>query len=164
MLLSVWLLFLFDHPDILRFNVCSQCTEHFEVDEEHALGTAFGFEEGAFVAIEETTDDLDAVTLFQFHFVGMEVGDVVFHLGGGVDEAFHLAGGDLEDFVFAVQLLVAVGDEGVGVLHGVELAEGGIDEEGVGNEGTFHDDFLSLDGRVGGSHGAIDAESGLLQG
>ena len=94
----------------------------------------------------------------------MEVGDVVLHLGGGVDEAFHLAGGDLENFVFAVQLLVAVGDERVGILHGVELAEGGIDEEGVGNEGTFHEDFLSLDGRVGGSHGAIDAESGFLQG
>ena len=156
--------FLFDHPDVFWFNMGAEGTEHFEVDEEHAFGTAFGFEEGAFIAIEEATDDFDTVTLLEFHFVRMEVGDVVLHLGGGVDEAFHFAGGDLEDFVFAIQLLVAVGDERVGVLHGIELAERGIDKEGVGDEWTLHNDFLPLNGRVGGCHGTIDAESGFLQG
>lgn len=155
---------LFDDPDVLGFDVGAEGAEHFEVDEEHALSAAFGFEEGAFVAVEEASDDFDAVAFLQFHFVGMEVGDVVLHLGGGVDEEFHFAGGDLENLVFAVHLLVAVGDEGVGVLQGVELAERCIDKDDVGDEGTFHDDFLSLNGGVGGCHGAIDAESGFLQG
>ena len=111
---------LFDDSDVLGFDVGAEGAEHFEVDEEHAFGAAFGFEESAFVAVEEAADDFDAVTLFQFHFVGMEIGDVVLHLGGRVDEAFHLAGGHLQDSVFAVHLLVAIGDEGVGVLQGVQ--------------------------------------------
>ena len=98
----------------------AKSAEHFEVDEEHALGTAFGFKESAFVAVEEAADDFDAVALSQFHFVGMEIGDVVLHLGGRVDEAFHLAGGHLQDSVFPVHLLVAIGDEGVGVFQGVQ--------------------------------------------
>ena len=154
---------LFDDSDVLGFDVGAEGAEHFEVDEEHALGTAFGFEEGAFVAVEEAADDLDAVSLLQFHFVGMEVGDVVLHLRGGVDEEFHFAGGDLEDLELAVHLLVAVGDEGVEVLDGVESAERGEDEDGVGDEGAFHDDFLSLYGHVGGSHGTIGTQSRLFE-
>ena len=135
----------------------AKSAEHFEVDEEHALGTAFGFEEGAFVAVEEATDDFDAVTLSQFHFVGMEIGDVVLHLSGGIDEKFHFSGGNLQDSVFAVHLLVAVGDEGVKIFHGVELAERREHKDGVGDKWTFHNHFLPLDGRVGGSHRAIGA-------
>ena len=154
--------FLFDDSDVFGFNVCAQCAEHFEVDEEHAFGSAFGFEEGAFVAVEEATDDLDAVALFQFHFIGTEVGDVVLHLGRGVDEAFHFAGGHLENLEFAVQLLVAVGDEGVLVLQRIHLAEGGEDEDGVGDDRTFHNHLFAVDGCVCGSHGAVGAHAGIL--
>ncbi len=47
----------------------------------------------------------------------MEIGDVGLHLGGGVDEKFHLTCGHLQDFEFAIHLLVAVGDEGIGVFQ-----------------------------------------------
>ena len=154
---------LFDDPDVLRFDVCAEGAEHFEVDEEHALGTAFGFEEGAFVAVEETADDFDAVAFLQFHFVGVEVDDVILHLGGGVDEEFHLSCGDLQDFELAIHFLVAVGDEGVEVLHGVELVEGSEHKDGVGDEGTFHNHFLSLNGQVGGSHRTKSAQPRLFE-
>ena len=149
--------FLLDYSDVLGFDVGAEGTEHFEVDEEHTLGTAFGFEEGAFVAVEETAYDFHAVTLFQFHFVGMKVGDVFLHLGGGVDEKIHLAGGHLQNLELAVLFLVAVGDERMEVLECIELAERCKYKDRVGNEGTLHDDLLPLDGRVGGSHGAIGA-------
>ena len=54
-------------------------------------------------------------------------------------------------------------DEGVEVLDGVESAERGEDEDGVGDEGAFHDDFLFLYGHVGGSHGTISAQSRLFE-
>ena len=147
--------FLFDYSDILRFDMCSDCAEHFEVDEEHAFGSAFSFEEGAFVSIKESADDSDAVALFQFHFLWMEVGDVVLHFGGGVDEKFHLARGNLENLEFAVHFLVAVGDEGVLVLQRIDSAERGEDKDGVGDERTLYNLLLAMNGRVRGGHGTV---------
>ena len=85
----------------------------------------------------------------------MEVSDVVLHLGGGIDEKFHFSGRNLQDSVFAVHLLVAIGDEGVGILQGVQSAKRRKDKDCVGDEGTFHNHLLPLEGRVGGGHRAI---------
>ena len=142
--------------------MCSDCAEHFEVDEEHAFGSAFSFEEGAFVSIKESADDSDAVALFQFHFLWMEVGDVVLHFGGGVDEEFHLARGNLENLEFAVHFLVAVGDEGVLVLQRIDSAERGEDKDSVGDERTLDDLLLAMNGRIRGCHGTVCTQSGIL--
>ena len=142
--------------------MCADCAEHFKIDKEHAFGSAFSFEEGAFVTVEETPDDSDAVALFQFHFFGMEVGDVVLHFGGGIDKKFHFTCGNLENLEFAVHFFVAVGDEGVLVLQRIDSAERGEDKDSVGDERTLDNLLLAMNGRVRGGHRTVCPQSGIF--
>ena len=144
----VALLFLFDDPHILWLNVGAQCTKHLEVDEEHTFGTAFGFQESAFITVKQTTDDAHSVTLVQFYLFRMEIGDVILHLCGRFDESFHLAGGHLQDFILTLHLLIGVSDERVRVADGVQLAEWSKGKQRVGNQGAFHDGLFPVDGHI----------------
>ena len=85
----------------------------------------------------------------------MEIGDVGLHLGGGVNEQFHLTCGYLQDFEFAIYLLVAISDEGISVFQRVQLAERGIDKDCIGDEGAFYNHLLALNGCISGSHRTI---------
>lgn len=79
--------------------MCAERTEHFEVDEKHALGSAFGLEKNAFLSVEDAADDTHPVSLVEVDLVGTEILYVRLHLGGCVNETLHLIVGHMENLV-----------------------------------------------------------------
>lgn len=143
----------------LGCDMCAKGTEHLEVDKEHALGSAFGLEEDAFLAVKDAAHDEHSVSFLQLYLVGTEIVDVGLHLCGCIYEAFHLLFWDMEYLVGFAILGVAVGDEAVEFFYGIDDGEGRIDKDGVGNEGTLCDDFLAVQGGVALHCGEEEAEA-----